>query len=520
MPGHRSRLIRPRVVLGLTLLVVFGCFSTPVFAWPDGFQKRIKLDVDNSQVTSALSNFPVLVQLEDGVNFDFADIQSGDDIRFFDSTDVVELNYEIEGGAWDGTAAINAIWVNVPSIPASPTSAYFYFYFDHVAATPTTLDPLDTWSPEYTSIFHFADDPTGGGAKMVNSVTGAAEGTANGSMVAADVVAGIAGTCLDFDGTDDHIGIPSASLFTTGDISTTDFTLSTWVKLRTKAGSQRQVILCQEGTNGFVDQARDASPVDRFATSVTGTEVNPATGTIVLNTWHHIAIAVTQGTPDNVDIYFDGILVGNTTGTIASETGVMRVGRHKTPAATNEEWNGFIDEVWASSTALSDEWIATHYLAVTDDLLTFNPIEEPDADTTITASATLAEPATVDSVLAAMGTGVNIFDFKITDLGTTDPFATKVEEIVIDIAGSADAGEHTWYLNGPDVTLQAGVVAGTTGTQTLTFSGLDISVENGVAETYTIRLSAPANPTGTIDGTIFLLSLDDASFTQPDDVTR
>jgi hypothetical protein len=65
-------------------------------AWLSGYQYRKVLTIDSSKVDSTLTDFPVLVVLDDS-NFDFAHLlSSGDDIRFTDADGSTELSFEKE----------------------------------------------------------------------------------------------------------------------------------------------------------------------------------------------------------------------------------------------------------------------------------------------------------------------------------------------------------------------------------------------------------------------------------------
>ena len=131
-----------------------------------------------------------------------------------------------------------------------------------------------------------------------------------------------------------------------------------------------------------------------------------------------------------------------------------------------------------------------------------------DSDADLTASGTVSEPVGLDSTVDTSGEAFDLFDFTITDGGSSDGFATNVTQIVVNVAGTTSdsvRGKITWRLNGPD----ASNVPGTynPSNDTITFSGLSVSIADGGNETYTINGYFNDN-TGLIEGQTFILSID------------
>ncbi|WP_037457713.1 DUF4347 domain-containing protein, partial [Shewanella sp. HN-41] len=145
-----------------------------------------------------------------------------------------------------------------------------------------------------------------------------------------------------------------------------------------------------------------------------------------------------------------------------------------------------------------------------------NAIDTPpaDSDATLTAAGGVTEPIGLATTIDTVGEAVGVFDFTITDGGTSDSLATTVSQIVVNVSGTstdAERGKITWRLNGPD----ASNVTGTynAGTDTITFSGLSISVANGGNETYTVNAYYNDNTTLTEDRTIILSVDGDSNLT-------
>ncbi len=129
----------------------------------------------------------------------------------------------------------------------------------------------------------------------------------------------------------------------------------------------------------------------------------------------------------------------------------------------------------------------------------------PDSDGDLTASGTVSEPVGLDTTVDTIGEAVDVFDFTLSDGGTSDGLAMAVSQIVINVSGTStdtERGNITWRLNGNDAANVAGVY--NAGADTITFSGLSISVADGGSETYTINAYYNDNSSITEDHTVIL----------------
>ena len=128
-----------------------------------------------------------------------------------------------------------------------------------------------------------------------------------------------------------------------------------------------------------------------------------------------------------------------------------------------------------------------------------------NSDGTLTASSTLDESSAIGLSIDARSASkaVDLFDFTLSDGGGGDGLSFDVTQIVLATSGTADFNAVTWLLNGPD----ASSVTVTVGSNTLTFSGLSISVAEGAGETYTV--SGYFNDVSqVVDNETYLLSID------------
>ena len=68
--------------------------------WNTSWSMRRKITFENSESIEPLTDFPVLVNLSDGLTIDYSKTQDqGEDLRFIDADGATRLEYEIE--EWD-----------------------------------------------------------------------------------------------------------------------------------------------------------------------------------------------------------------------------------------------------------------------------------------------------------------------------------------------------------------------------------------------------------------------------------
>ncbi|MHC5115041.1 MAG: DUF2341 domain-containing protein, partial [Planctomycetota bacterium] len=123
--------------------------------WGNGaWTERSTLTFDNSGQTENLTDFPVLVKLDSG-NIDYAKTQNaGQDLRFVDSDETTELDFEIE--EWN-EAGTSYVWVKVPQIDGSSSTDFIYMYYGNTGASDGQ-DAAGTWNSGYEAVLHLHDD--------------------------------------------------------------------------------------------------------------------------------------------------------------------------------------------------------------------------------------------------------------------------------------------------------------------------------------------------------------------------
>ena len=128
-------------------------------------------------------------------------------------------------------------------------------------------------------------------------------------------------------------------------------------------------------------------------------------------------------------------------------------------------------------------------------------------DGTLTASATVDESSTINltSTVDTEAEAVDLFDFTITDGAGGDGLTLIISKLVLNTSGTAAFSKVAWLLNGPDASNVSGTYSSST--NSITFSGLSISIADGGNETYTVR-GYYSDTNGLVDGATFSLSLD------------
>lgn len=150
------------------------------------------------------------------------------------------------------------------------------------------------------------------------------------------------------------------------------------------------------------------------------------------------------------------------------------------------------------------QYVAPYYSAEVR-LYINNSTPPTNADGTLTAAPGVNEPVGLPASADTVGEAVNVFDFTLSDGGGGDSVALGVSSLVVHTSGTGDFSKVTWRLSGDD----ANNVVGTynAATNTITFAGLNISVNDGGAETYTIN-AYYNDTTGLAGGQTYILSID------------
>lgn len=114
------------------------------------YQKDIVISIPgNLQITGELTDFPVIVKL-DNSNFNFSEaIINGQDIRF--AKNGIIIPNEIE--SWDSETGKAFIWVKIPKIISGLQNQIVTMYWGNAAATISSRSPL-VWDKNFKAVYH------------------------------------------------------------------------------------------------------------------------------------------------------------------------------------------------------------------------------------------------------------------------------------------------------------------------------------------------------------------------------
>ena len=350
----------------LWMVLLFGlAFSQENYStWSDSQRIYINTTLSGANVTSAVTNFPLLIRLNPSkfTRFDRTK-PGGADIRFATSTGI-HLNYQIE--RWkDGAnnADTAEIWVKVPSVTANSSTQFIRMYYGNANAADSSKGNLvfET-SNNYIGVWHLAEDPSGGAGAIKDATGNALNATARGNMNGSDLVNGVIGKAHDFDGTDDGDSIPYKPVLNTGNA----VTLSAWVYVRRFQSYSRIITRGVESNINpwtiYSLNTQDSSTRWRGEVSTgDSTTQNSVQGenTLTVNTWYHVAFTYDRS---NMRMYRNGVQDGSPVSEAdpmsTSKTTPLMIG--KSNYATNP-FSGIIDEANVANVARSPAWIKLSY---------------------------------------------------------------------------------------------------------------------------------------------------------------
>jgi hypothetical protein len=355
--------------------------------WHDTWRKRKAVTIANPGSSGSLTRFPVWLHVVADAELRHVgsggDVESaaGFDIRF--GNDSGNDIYRHELVDYDPATGDLDVFVRVPSV-ALGAETTFFLYFGAPSLTSPPPQPEETWSEDYTAVWHLDEDPAGGAtlADSANDLPNA-DGTAV-NLEAGDQVPGQVGGSLALDGTDERVSIDSAVLDEPG-----AFTLEAWARMegsnlkkqrifqRGVSGNERVVELFVEdggGNEGKITFRVNLGLETGLPDDVTHHPGNQG-GSFALNQWIHYVATFLPGSQNtqtpgeselrlwvngstvtmNVDITNDRDL---DTGAVEHRQAVIGNGGAN-PA--EHGWDGRIDEVRISSTVRSADWIQLSY---------------------------------------------------------------------------------------------------------------------------------------------------------------
>ena len=345
--------------------------SSPGVPWFDpapgsAWARRRRIQIDNSNLSEELVEFPVLVVL-DAARIDHALAQAGGrDLRFVDQQHNGTLAHEIE--LWDPDGK-SYVWVKLPRIAPAGAAAAFHMYY----ANPDAADGqavADVWKNRYQAVFHLATgkDATGHGL----------DGTVHGSS-ALPAVLGLGQSFVKSQSQYIDLG-KDRPIFQ----GVAGCTLSAWIRPKSFvewdtivgfsvhiAGttySRASLALRASGTVAIIGTAAD----DGSWKALDSPALTP-------NAWVHVT-GVNVFQSNTQVLYLDGVQKAFTASasfpspaTPTTTPAGGAIGSQETLAGGY--FDGQIDEIRLSHGVFSPAWVAADYHSMTDTLLTFGEEE-------------------------------------------------------------------------------------------------------------------------------------------------
>lgn len=326
-----------------------------------GFMKCITIDNAKVSGTSNLTDFPVLVSIQNDAalkttaNGGQVTDDQGDDLVFYAPDLTTRLESEVE--QYDGVMGTLIAWVRLPELKHDVNTVFYLAY-----GNDTINDPLGVasavWDSNFQGVWHLDQDQTGtGAADLYRDST--AGGNHGDDQVSATGKAGQIGAGQQFDGNNDYVNMGNVLDYGKND----PITYSAWIKtsrtMMSIAGKASDI-----NWQGVWFYLEGPNLSLQFYDADTDFKWRGSTQTFNDNQWHHV-VASYDGSNDvtGIKLYADGsqLAIGD------SGNQILDTVKNSNPfniGATNngfDPFDGYIDEVRLSDTVRSADWIATEY---------------------------------------------------------------------------------------------------------------------------------------------------------------
>jgi len=357
-----------------------GLTDTPS-VYPD-VVKQVVITIDHTKIDSTLTNFPLTVVLNSSLVFTELGANSK---KFQILTEASQQCYtEIE--LWEEGSNKAVLHTKVPSISSVEDTVLRLVYSADLPDNTTYVGDVNStpaeavWDSDFIAVYNMAQSPAGGSLCIKDSTSNHNHGTPAGGMGGGDLVNGLVGKGIDFDGGDDEINIP----YTSSQNLTTQLTLEALHKPDDFSIDGYQKIVVRGGANPAFDY------FFQTGAGATGSTDNLLGGTYHPSSTSHSINISNAYVPE--DVYYYSALTQN--------SGAMKGfhnGSHTTNASgeTNFEVNthtiviggeysnsangfdGVVDNIRISKIARTDAWIKATNFSLRNTLCTYEVTEVP-----------------------------------------------------------------------------------------------------------------------------------------------
>jgi methionine-rich copper-binding protein CopC len=351
--------------------------------YPGQWLKRIKISIDESQVKSNLTDFPVYVDLSDlsGTNF-FNYVKSdGSDIRVTTSSGDTEIPREIV--FIDTLNQKGEIHFKADGTLSGSANTDFYIYYDNASATEpaegSTYGAQNVWTNNFSAVWHMAQAQTASVMSLFDSTANNNDGTpVSGATL---VNNSLVGKSISFN--DSYIDIPANASMYPSNVSLLtiskadklylDNTNNTVANMLFQKGSGTaydgylQYVLPEGGTytSGYSTDARARFKVavgkgDKYDWVTANKAILSATN------WHVVQSSYNNSGSKEFRLYQLGNLDKEelTTGSLSATNATSRIAQAPSFLSSDEYFRGQIDEIRYSSVQRSSDWMFSEFVSL------------------------------------------------------------------------------------------------------------------------------------------------------------
>ncbi len=319
--------------------------------WLPGWGYRQLITVQPTIAPADLTNFPLLVEIDDATNPLFTEAASptGLDIVFTGLDGRTILPREIEHFSAAGTK-LDA-WVKTDVSSTGPTNFYMYYKGSDVANSTAA------WDGNYKMVQHLQESGATANSRL-DSTTNGNNGTPHSSTTITDLhtAAGKINGAVELDGSNDRVQVADS-----GSLDITDaITISAWIN--PDVGKTAEMFM-KGNTSGPYEffQSGNGSVYWRLRTG-SGSPTMGSTNKLTMNSWNHVVATYDKDLSSaNMKIFINGVqdpTTGDFTVTLPQNNQPLQIGAY---SDNQYAFDGTIDEVRISDTARSAEWIAASY---------------------------------------------------------------------------------------------------------------------------------------------------------------
>jgi hypothetical protein len=317
-----------------------------------GFHYFKEISIDHQQVTTNLTNFPLLLSINDP---DLTICQpTGNDIVFYDKLGENQLDHEIE--KFDKTTGELIAWIRIPQLSNSIDTDIRMYY--------NNSNAIDTENKEgvfviYSGVYHLHDD-------FKDSSSNQNTGTNFGS----NDVSGKFGDGQLFDGVDDYVTLGDQLEW-----KTNTGTISAWIQhdgTEDPPPGQHNVVLSGGSTKSNLQYWMVTTvPNDPNSAAYAYGGANrgywSGINDMQSNSWHHLVWRCNGRT---TEFYYDGVNQGSITNDVGTSNGIWfddwtGINRFDIGMMYQQAYYGYfdgnLDEIRITQTPLNESWVLTEY---------------------------------------------------------------------------------------------------------------------------------------------------------------